>query len=108
MVRTTSVARTTRLAWMAGMEQMSADFLNCQNHFSNLFASQAIFFGWTFRVQTSANVVHATGSEDRTPQRTQHTRMFFSLRAVLQSVSEFHVSSNAPALAQGMMARVSM
>ena len=34
------------------------------------------------RLQTLATLVHATGGEDRTPHRTQHTRIFFSLRAV--------------------------
>ena len=34
------------------------------------------------RLQTLATLVHATGGEDRTPHRTQHARIFFSLRAV--------------------------
>ena len=34
------------------------------------------------RLHTSVNVVHATVGEDRTPFQTQHTRIFFLLRAV--------------------------
>ena len=50
-------------------------------------------------------------SEDRTPHRTQHTRICFSLRAVLHichSCFTAHVSSNALALAPGLMNRVSI
>ena len=47
------------------------------------FLCQSVdFFCCTCRVQTSANVMHATAGEDRTPHGTQHTRMFFSMRAV--------------------------
>ena len=38
--------------------------------------------------------------EDRTPHRTQHTRIFFSLRSMWHSCITCHVSSKASALAQ--------
>ena len=41
-----------------------------------------VVFSFGFRLQTLANVVHVTGSEDRTAHWTQHTRTFFSLRTV--------------------------
>ena len=57
-------------------------FFELSNHFPNFFVKSVDFFRWTLRVQTLANVVHATESEDRTPHQTQRTRIFFSLRAV--------------------------
>ena len=52
-------------------------FLESPNHFANFFVSHP-FFVWTFRVQTLANVVHATRCEDGTRHRTHHRRTFFS------------------------------
>ena len=63
-----------------------------------------VVFSFGFRLQTLANVVHATVSEDRTLHRTQHTRTFLSLRTVYYSC----FASQALALAQGLMNQVSM
>ena len=55
---------------------------------------------------TLANVVHATGGEERnTSPDAAHTHMFLVVRRVAQL---FHVSSDALALAQGLMNQVSM
>ena len=80
MDRTTSMARTTRLAKLAVTERMSTDFLNCQSHFYKCLCQSVDVFLWTFQVQTLSNVVHATGGEDRTPHRTQHTHIFLVAR----------------------------
>ena len=59
-------------------------FLDPPNHFENFFASQSMFFWGWFRIQTLANLVHATGKKTVTPHRTRmmhHRRIFFSCRA---------------------------
>ena len=81
--RTTSMARTTRLAWMAVMGRTSTNFLNCQSHFANFFSSLSIFC-WKFCEQTLASIVHAPGSEDRTPHRTQHKHICLVAHHVAQ------------------------
>ena len=84
------MARTTRLARMARMERTSTDFLSRQCHFAK-FPCQSVDF-FLIGVQTSANLVHATGDQDRTPHRTHHRRTFFSC-------ARYFI--NAHALAQG-------
>ena len=64
----TSVARTTRLARMAGMERMSTDFLSGQ---VILQMSLPVYF---FQKKKKRQ----TGSEDRTPHRRHHRRTSFS------------------------------
>ena len=81
LVGTPTVARTTRLARMAGMERMSADVLNRQVTLQISLPVGRLFFFFKkkkIRVQTFVNVVHATGREDRTRHRTHHRRTFFS------------------------------
>ena len=107
MDRTTSMARTTRLAKLAVTERMSTDFLNCQSHFTNVFASQSMFFCGHFKYR------HYRMSCTRRAVKTEHltgrsTHIFFSLRAMEHSCFAFYASPNAPALAQGLMTQVSM
>ena len=74
LVGTPTVARTTRLARVAGMERMSTDSLNPQ---VTLQISLPVNCFLRFRVQ---NVVHATEGEDRTPHSTHHRRKFSRAR----------------------------
>ena len=74
--------------WQEWDERAQFFFLQCQNHFANVFASQSIFL-----LDISCSDIgecRARGGrwgDDRTPHRTQHTRRFVSLRAVQHSVS---------------------
>ena len=67
-----------------------------------------VFFVRKKNLQTLAKVVHTTVGENRIPHGTQHTRMFFSLRAVYHICFTFHVSSIALALAQDLSHQVSV
>ena len=57
--------------------------------FVSIFFCQSVVFCWTFRVQTPANVVHATECEDTTLHWMQHTQNF-SFEAQLFHMFTFH------------------
>ena len=102
------MARTTRLAWMAGMGRMSSDFLNRQITCQVFFATQSIFSLLDISRTDISECRARDGGEERTPHRTQHTHIFFRCAPCGTVVSHVHVSSDAPALAQGLMIQVSM
>ena len=68
--------RTTRLAPMAGKRRMSEYFVNRQVTLQMSLPVIRVF--QKFLVQTSANVPHATGFEDRTTHRMHLKCRFFS------------------------------
>ena len=79
MARTTSMARTTRLALDGRNGTNEYRLLESPSHFVNFFASQSIFF------DISRTDISECRSRDG--RRSQHTRIFFSLRAVWHSSS---------------------